>query len=392
MKLPDIKSILLAILFLFFSVTPIMAFKSRSQLVIDEALSDKNNIKYVQPKIIYIVPILLPEEVFNYDINRLYNEIYYYSITRLGYADIPFSYIIDESGNVIEGKYGGLGAVPEIEGDKGGVVIAYLSKNNELSNIASVSLKNLISNISYDYGIPKKNISVMLLSAVKKEGYTTKSRLVKLNTSFTEEVNRIISTLKLYDKPNQKLKGEIVSLNYEKNAKVGEKLQVELVLKNVDTFPWFTDRDYIYISTLKDKNSKFSVNGEWESFSKPTSISMKTVLPGEQVTLVFRLSAMQLPGRYSEKFVIKRLPNNIISNTDFRLDFDIEKGSIKLVRVNIPGGFLNVRECPGPGCNIFGRVNHDQILIMKEKSIGWYKIEYSENKYGWIYGQYVVEL
>ncbi len=392
MKLPNIKSILITIILLSLFLTPVFAMKTREELVIDEALADKTNIKYSQPTNIYIVPIKLPATVFNDDIKSLYNEIYYYSITRLGYADIPFNYIVDESGNVIEGKYGGLGAIAEIEEDKGGVLIAYISKNTELSNLGSDALKSLISSISYDYGVSKKSISVMSLKAVKKEGNTTKSRLTKLNNPFSDSINNLVNGLKLYEKPNQKLKGEIISINYPKSAKIGEKIQVELIIKNVDKFPWFTNRDYIYVSTLKDRDSKFAVNGEWESFSKPTAISNKTVLPGEQVTLVFQLSAMQLPGKYSEKFVVKRLPNNVLDNTEFQIDFTIDKGNTKLIKVNIPGGFLNVRECPGPGCNPIGRVNHNQILIMKEKSNGWYKIQYSDNKDGWIYGPYVIEL
>ncbi len=394
MKLPNLKKyIVISILILTLSISSVFAYESRDKYLVDEKLADQTNIKYAQPTNIWITHVKLSPEIFNSDIKSLYNEIYYYSITRLGYADMPFTYVVDEGGNVVEGRYGGVGVVSEIEGDKGGVLIGYVSKTNDITPLALTSIKQLISEVSYNYGVTKKGISVVTLESVKREGATTKSRIKSVNNSFSSSIYTSISKLQLYEKPNQKLKAEIVSLNYEKTAPIGGKIQVELIVKNVDKFPWFTNRDYIYVSTLKDRDSKFVINGEWDSFSKPTSISNKTVLPGEQVTLVFQISAMQIPGRYSEKFVLKRLPNNEVAGTNFNIEFNIDKGNTKLVKINAgEGGYLNVRECPGPGCKSFGKVNDDQVLIMIEKANGWYKIKYSDTKDGWIYGPYVIEL
>ena len=105
MKLPNLKKyIVISILILTLSISSVFAYESRDKYLVDEKLADQTNIKYAQPTNIWITHVKLSPEIFNSDIKSLYNEIYYYSITRLGYADMPFTYVVDEGVNVVEGR------------------------------------------------------------------------------------------------------------------------------------------------------------------------------------------------------------------------------------------------------------------------------------------------
>src|SRR5690606_21438977 len=111
---------------------------------------------------------------------------------------------------------------------------------------------------------------------------------------------------------------------------LGEKMTVTVEFVNKNDFAWFTDRDYIYISTQNGENSTFAVNGVWDSFSKPVSVSDKTVLPGETVKVSYDMQALLMPGSYSQKFNIVKLPNKVFGESDFEVSFTKDKGDYNL--------------------------------------------------------------
>ena len=160
---------------------------------------------------------------------------------------------------------------------------------------------------------------------------------------------------------------------------------------NKNDFPWFSNGDFIYVSTKNGSDSSFAVNGKWDSFSKPLAIEDKVILPNEELPITFEMQAMLLPGKFSQKFVVMKLPNNIFENSNFTVSFNIAKGNYKLVKiVDIPS--LNVRECIGSNCKVVTQVGENQIFIMLEQNAGWYRIRYSAKGTGWVYGKYVQPL
>ncbi|HRI06057.1 MAG TPA: SH3 domain-containing protein [Candidatus Dojkabacteria bacterium] len=367
---------------------------SREQSGIDTSISDQTTRQFAQPTKIYMIQITTQESLLQKDSRAWFKTLYYYFITRLGYVDLPFTYVVDRDGNVYKGRDGGPNVSPEISGSQGAVVVGYLSNPTDITVPAGDAIKKLVTDLSYTYGIEGKELQTVTMKMIKEDGKSTKSVFTPVNNLFALNIATVIENVKFSDKEHIDYKAEIALVNYEKTVKSGEKLKVTVGIKNNNDFPWFTDKDYIYVSTKGSKNSKFAINGVWDSFSKPVSISKRTVQPGETVNVEFELQALLLPGKQSESYYILRSPSTVFSNTEFKIEFEILKGSAKLVQVtNTPGGVLNVRECPSGNCKSLTQLEEGQVVVMIEKSsAGWYKVRYSESKTGWVYGPYIKEL
>jgi len=366
---------------------------SRKLSKLDESLSDQTLIKYGQPSKILITRVTTKSDELKRDSQKWFRALYYYSITRLGYADIPFTYIVDREGSVYEGKKGGIGVVPELKDDEGAVSIGYLSNSSDITQGAADAIKKKVGEVSYMYGIEKEAVHSVNFSLTKNDSGVAKSVYKESDSLFSDELDKIITQVTFYDKEHIEYDAGIAGLKYEKSFRAGEKNKVSFVLENKNDFAWFTDVSPVYVSTKDGKDSQFAINGVWDSFSKPVSISDKTIQPGEKVTVEFELQALLLPGKHAIEFVVMKLPDNLFEGSELKLDFDVTKGNFKLAQVTgTPGGVLNVRTCPSGNCESVSQVNEGQVFIFTEKSVGWYKIQYTEDKTGWVYGPYIIEL
>lgn len=363
---------------------------SRLESSFDEQISDQSAKQYSKPNSIAVVQVITPSQDYELDPSLWVSSLYYYSITRLGYLDIPFSYLVDNEGKIYEGRSGGSYVDAETVSKDGSVVIGYLSNDPEISFSASQSLKQIITELSYTYAITKKDVFAATIN-ITKVGEVSKSALVKVSNEFTTSLSNIASQVTYATRENIKYKGEIKDVVYPASVKSGETFKVDLTIINKNDFPWITDVDPIYISTSNFRDSVFAVNGEWDSFSKPYTITDKTIMPNEEFKISFNMKALLVPGRYKQAFVFTSIPKNIFENTLFSISTTVKKGDYDLVKVvNID--FLNVRECPGPNCKIVSKVAENQVLISLEKANGWYKVKYTETKIGWVYGQYIQQL
>lgn len=389
------KFLFVLIIFVSTIASSFAATISRNSLDVDEGLSEQDATQYAQPTKILLSQIKTDSQALATSPQDWFKTLYYYSITRLGYADIPFNYVVDRNGNIYEGRKGGVGVLPEVEGSDGVVLIGYLSNSSDIPLATKTSLESLIEKISYDYGIAENNLQTVKLTHLKAgdNRLTSKSKYEVTQDLFSESVAALLEDITFSSQEHLAYKVEVSKVEYAKSVKLGEKMTVTVEFVNKNDFAWFTDRDYIYISTQNGENSTFAVNGVWDSFSKPVSVSDKTVLPGETVKVSFDMQALLMPGSYSQKFNIVKLPNKVFGESDFEVSFTIDKGDYNLVQVSgTPGGVLNARGCPSPNCEPISQVVEGQVLIMLEKSVGWYKVRYEGDKEGWVYGPYIKEL
>lgn len=382
-----------------FSLSIIPAFAAtyaREDIDIDNTLSDQQATQYAQPTKIIIAQIKTEAKSLENSPLDWFQSLYYYSITRLGFADIPFNYVLDRSGNIYEGRDGGVGVVAEMETTSGVIVIGYLSNTSDIPLNSQIALQDLIEQLSFKHGILRDSIEVANLKYLKADDTrrTSKTSSEKLSSgTFVENISTLTKSLKYSSSEHLEYKGEIKDLAYPKTVKSGEKFKISLTLVNKNDFAWFTDKEYIYVSTKNGRDSSFAINGQWDSFSKPVSIADKTILPEENVKIEFEMQALLLPGKQNPEFRVVKLPKNTFAGTDFKISFEIEQGDADLVQITgTPGGVLNVRGCPSPNCEPITQVNEGQIVIMTDKSVGWYEIEYEDDKTGWVYGPYVKEL
>ena len=384
--------ILSSILFISFTgISNAYSVLKRTEISIDESISDQTQNVLVQPKNIVVTRITNPNEEFEDDSKLWVQSLYYYSITRLGFLDIPYNFLIDRDGKIYEGRKGGVYTDALTEKKNGNIVIGYLSNSDDLTPLAMQSLKPLIFENSYMYGIPRKNVFVSNMYISNFENDIAKTDFKTDDSSFGKSVSSFLNGISYSNVEHLKYIGEVKSVTYTNEVKSTDKFTVDVIFTNKNDFPWFSNKDYIYLTTNKSKESNFAVNGKWDSFSKPVAIKDKVILPNEDLKISFEMQGMLIPGKYTERFNLMKLPNITFVNTSFAVNFKILKGDFKLVKiVNIPA--LNVRECPGPNCKVLTQVAENQIYILQEKSVGWYKIKYADNKSGWVYGQYVLEL
>ncbi len=148
-------------------------------------------------------------------------------------------------------------------------------------------------------------------------------------------------------------------------------MHVVAKVKNMNDFTWLTDKYPIYISTADGKDSMFAINGVWDSFSKPTHIENKAVLPGESVTLGFDLYARITPGEVTQNFVFEKNVDNIFANSFFEVKFNIVKGTKTLVQVSSSEyGFANIRKCQWYSCPIIDSVDNGVVFVLLSEENG----------------------
>jgi hypothetical protein len=363
----------------------------RTDISQDESISDQSQNVLVQPKNIIITRITNSNEEYDDDSKLWVQSLYYYSITRLGFLDIPYNYLVDRDGKIYEGRSGGVYTDAQTEKKVGNIVIGYLSNSDDLTPLAMQALKPLIFENSYLYGIPRKNAFVSNMFISNFENEIAKTDFKTDDSTFGKSVSSFLNGISYSNVEHLKYIGEVKSVTYSNEVKSTDKFTVDVIFTNKNDFPWFSNKDYIYLTTHKSKESTFAVNGKWDSFSKPLAVKDQVILPNADLKVSFEMQGMLIPGKYTERFNLMKLPNITFSNTSFPVNFRILKGDFKLVKIiNIPA--LNVRECPGPNCKVLTQVAENQIYILQEKSVGWYKIKYADNKSGWVYGQYVQEL
>lgn len=368
---------------------------SREEAGLDTSLANTESIKYADPQKILITQITTDAQGLSNNSEDWYKTLYYYSITRDGFPDIPFNYVISREGDIFKGHTGGEGSVPELMNDEGAILIGYLSNPSDLSDSAQRSLKALVADLSYRFGIERSLVEVVELEQITtgEEIKLSKLSYKKTGTNFTLEVSEALDGMTFSSTEHQLYKAEVSEVTYASEVKAGEKLKVSLKVKNLNDFAWFSDSDYIYVSVKGGAESSFAVNGVWDSFSKPIHIEGKTIQPGETVTIEFDLQANLLPGEHSESFNISKAGQIPFADSEFEIGFTITKGDFDLIRIkDTETGYLNVRSCASTGCEQLGRVESGKTFILMEQESSWYKIEYEEGLKGWVYGKYAEKL
>lgn len=357
----------------------------------DTTIADQTQTKYVTPTTIYISQITTTSPELQKNPSLWVKTLYYYSITRLHFADLPYNYLVDTNGAIYEGRSGGVGANPELRDAQGSILIGYLSNNSILTNRASTSLRSLVDSIASTWGIT--NLSVVKLTISQQEGQLSKLVPEELTGEFKQSVLDTFSGWTGYTSEKLPYKAKIEEVTYNKEVTIGSKLHVTVKVKNLNDFTWLTDKNPIYISAKDVKQSKFAINGVWDSFTKPTHISDKAILPGETATFEFDLSAQIAPGETFEKFVIQKFDAQPFAETEFEVKFNIVKGDKTLVQVSSSEyGFANIRECQWYSCEIIDTVDNGVVYILLAEENGWMKIQHTENTIGWVFSRYMKKI
>jgi hypothetical protein len=388
--------------------------KDRQALAIDESISDQSETKYKEPKRIIITQVTTKSESLSLNSKAWVQTLYYYSITRLGFADIPYNYLFDRDGNVYQGRGGYVGAVPELQELEGVILVGYLSNGTDFTTSSQSTLVKLVSDLSKAYGISKQNVFAVNLDIIKGSGYnTSNSNLVVLSdeelaqqanlpnlskityvpvtdSAFAKSTSTALDKATYYAERQYDITASItdVTKSVEKVNASG-KYDVSLTVENRNSFPWFLTNKYIYVSTQDGKSSEYAVNGEWDSFTKPAHIGDQVVLPGQKVDLSFPMLAPDYPtAEAKEDFKLVIDPGIDVKDSAFSVSILVERGDGTFVEIQpTQAGVLNVRSCNYIECEIITQVPVGQVYRVLEENNGWYKIKIGDGS-GWVGGMY----
>lgn len=410
------KSFIFFLIFLQFSnfSFAIEGIITRESVKVDEKLAEVQLAEYRQPRKILITQISTKATDLTYDSEVWYSQIYYYYITRLGFVDIPFNYLVSENGEIYQGRKGYVGILPELQEPEGVVLIGYLSNNSSITRMAEASLLKLINSIKDGYSIKKENIAGTLISINKSSVNTTSSenqqqitpsKIVLVDDKesiFYKNIDRLIAQNIIAESSSldeRSFKISITSNSYKDIVKSGEKIDVVLKIKNDSDLPIFFDGTPLFIRTLDSKKSPYYINGTWNSDSVPVVIDEDVLLPQEGREISFSLDAGIMPTEEEklnqQSFIIATKideKEKIVEGGEFIISFSVEKGDFDIVKIADTGvGYINVRACPDRGCDKILAIPVGEKVIVKEYGDGWTKVIYEE-KEGWIVSSYTTKV
>ena len=387
-------ALLLSMLIGFFLKADVSAIEviGREEISIDESLSEEVEV-FSSPQKIYISQIKGFNSELSNDSKEWVQLLYYHSITRLNLNDIPYNYLIDQSGNIYEGARGGVGVNPGLEGGDNVILIGIMDERSSLSPRTYSSLKEFVEELSYKYGIKEGNWDFIDLKLKSSEDGFSYLVPKQSKNPLKQSISTFFEDIEWSSREHLDYKGSVVSVDYEKEVIIGNKLTVKVVVKNENDFAWFSSPNYIYISTKDSKESIHAINSEWESFSKPTYIKSEVVKAGDTVEISFEMLAKSKPGKYKESFYLMKSSDIVVDASSFDVEFSIVKGSNKIIEIVSPEyGFVNIRECRWYSCKKVEVANEGDVFITTKKEEGWYEILYGDNNKGWIYQKYAREL
>lgn len=346
---------------------------------------------YATPQKILITQIGTKSKELEKKTTEWVNSLYYYSITRLKLPDLPYTYLLDENGIIYQGNSGIQGVNTGIAEAGGSIIIGYLSNNSSLTKRAETSLYTMVDELSSTWGISE--IQTIKLKITKNENSVSTLSYETTDGDLNTSINDLFRNWKPAEKVERKYIAKIENLEYTPEIEVGKRTTVKLDIKNMNDFPWFTDSDPIYISVANNKESAFAVNQVWESFSKPISISDKTILPNQSVHIEFDMEAKVKVGQIKETFVVFQKSEAPFQDSSFEISLNVVKGDKTLVEVVSPQyGFVNIRDCKGQGCKIIDTLKEGEVFILVAEEDGWSKIQYGQEVEGWVVSRFLKKI
>lgn len=230
-------------------------------------------------------------------------DIYYYHAIAKGWGDIGYNYIIDQNGNIYEGRYGGEGVVGAHAGpgNRGSIGIAVLGNfnNGQISAEAKQSLENLIAEKTKLHGIDPKGSSyfrgekynnVMAHGDIMNTSCPGEN-LEKLLPSIRNNVVRINGSQN-YQKQNTEnaqYAFEYIPTLDEITLSPEKKITYAVKIKNIGTETWNSKTKLIY-----EKNEIVD-NG---LIVNDSAILQKQVKPGEIGTFKVQITSKLKGGFY----------------------------------------------------------------------------------------------
>lgn len=253
--------------------------------------------------------------------------IYHFHTVEREWGDIGYNYIVDQHGNIYEGRKGGLGVVAAhaYGFNYGSVGISVLGNFMESypADDSVDAVADIVSYVSFQTGLDleeKVNIDGEQYDPVvghRDVGATScpGDKFYELIPEITEQAisNGASDGAKTYDAELSNQSDYLVEL-YD-----NEKATVTIDYKNLGNAAWLEGLNQVTVVTSGEvgRDSQFA-DSSWISTSEVGDMYRYTAMPGDYGQFEITLSGIEEPGNFLEKFSLSG-PDGIIPDTEFSI-------------------------------------------------------------------------
>lgn len=392
------KTLLIIIFFLtspLFTKVSSISFVQDTRLRIDRSISSIDR-EYSIPKEIVLVPITI-NRIIDLEISPIewFRGIYYYSIKKLGFSDIPFHFLVSSDGHVIKGLNDILDRRINFgDFNENSIIVGYLNlnKNTQIDPIAESNLRDLLVDICNKNNINPRNITLTEASFYKEKSSNTISIRTKSPTGlWSQSLEKIRSEVSTRFNPTQR-NYNIQILGFEiPDEPVNQATEVEVGvrIKNIGSFGVYPNSDSsLYLSKEDGGISNFYLPSSWSTFGQIeiTKIDREHILlPQEETVLNFKVRVPLFSGVFSEKFIIRNAIGRNIQSNSAELKLNIKDVGRRVVSIRpVPNGILNIRSGPGTNFNVVTTVAQgSRFFFIEQNDLGWVHIDLLDGRTGW---------
>lgn len=380
------------------SLVNALTIRERTALAIDTSLIREDDNFSVASRIL-VTPIFLPDGNIQASDDEIYEGIYYYTIDRLGFADLPYHYIVTENGTVYEGNTGKDErqiAVNELGNDM--IIVGYVTKNSatRFTSKSRQPMIELLADVASRNAITPDKIFTDGISFIRNQ--TTRSvSLTKKNLfgnwqSSLEEIKQ--SVIPLYNPVNKSYSAEVVSVTPPiTEVEPGSEVTVSVTVRNTSNFGFYSTSSSDLIATKTTSGiSQFFLNRLWLSTTQFAILGESDVLqPGQEATFQVAMRAPLFIGQVSEEFELRTAVGERVTLTPFTVSLTMKQPVKPIIEVlTTETGTLNVRTEDSSVAPVVTQVSQGQRFFVEEESeTGWIRIDLGAGETGWIAGWYV---
>ncbi len=365
---------------------------SQAQAKLDISIT-KEDQGFTTPDQIVVVPIFMGNTENSINNTKWYRGLYYYTIQKLGFPDIPFHYVVSSDGDVFAGNSGGDERKVSITGIGNNIMtVAYLS-NSLTSTIdprAETSLKTLLLTICNRNSIKPEKISVKGVKFVKNEEKKSVSMVnQQLFGNWENSVKSIADSIKDSYVPVPKdysVEVQSVSITTDQ-VNPGDQVEASIKIKNTGTNGIYGGTNSeILISKATSGVSAFYINNEWLSQTQASIMSEDQVLlPGKEDTYKFQLKAPLYIGDKSEDFELKNPIGSRINSKSFVIKLNLKRPTKQIIEIkNNAAGSVRIFSNAYSTTSIATAASGQRYFLIDDIGNGWISIDLGDGRKGWL--------
>ena len=382
----------------FVFVLKVVALDVKStDTIFDNGLIKSDEIRYAENNTIIIAPIFSSSNTSVSNIKQL-KGLFYYLTVRLGYADMPFHYVVFKNGDVFRtSSVSDEQFVTVDNGEMKPIIIVYLADKGtrDFSDKAKNSIQKLTLEIANNNNISPDNLYLKNIRAV----LNLDTKIAKLETKEIGGgwVDSFLSIHQYVDSnysPKKKTYNiQVVGVKTPSDlVSPQETVIAEITLKNTGKYNIYGNGDSALLASKKDgKLSKFYIPTIWDSLSQVSFMGEDDILKvGDEQTCQVKLKVPLFFGQQTEHFVLKNVAGDTIEGTDFDITLNVKEIDEKVIEI-LPTeiGYLNVRSADSGHSDVIGRVTPGERYIEKQRGTnGYVQIQFTEDKLGWVFSKY----